>query len=207
MPGLLAGPVSGIMDRQKGKGSASQSFLQRIGTSAAQAAGAGNIACTVASVASPISPGSNNNDNVLVAWVLPAGLFDIAGRGICVTAMGSVAANVNSKRIKIIIGATTQTVGSAVSGGTTIADTGAYTTNNAVGWSISAQVFKYGNPASNTQIALHQSAVIGLTNSTLVVPTALTLTESGAINLCITGNAVTTASDIALNFAELFATN
>jgi hypothetical protein len=40
-----------------------------------------------------------------------------------------------------------------------------------------------------------------------VVPTALTLTESSSWLLAITGNAATTATDIAMNFAELFATN
>ena len=44
MPGNLLGIVNGIMDRQKGKGSAESSFLQRIGKSAAQAAGSGNVA-------------------------------------------------------------------------------------------------------------------------------------------------------------------
>lgn len=204
MPGVLIGPVSGVMDRQKGRGSAANSFLQQIGKSAAQAGGSGNVACLVSA---GINPGSINNDNVLAAWVLPANLFDIAGRGILVTGMGSVANNVNSKRIKIIVAATTQTVGSAVVGGTTVADTGAYTTTGAAGWQISAQIFKYGNPGSNTQIALHQAAVIGSTNGALVVPSALTLTETGTINVCITGNAVTTATDITLNFAELFATN
>jgi hypothetical protein len=192
------------MDRQKGKGSAESSFLQRIGKSSAQAAGSGNVACIVSA---GINPGSINNDNVLASWTIPANFFDIAGRGIQVTAMGSVANNTNSKTIKIIAGCTTATVGSAVTGGTTIAASAAYTTTGAAGWQIIAQIFKYGNPGSNTQIALHQSVIIGTTTTALIVPTALTLTESSSFLIAVTGNAVTTATDIALNFAEVFATN
>lgn len=204
MPGLLTGSTTGIMDRQKGKGSAESSFLQRIGRSAAQAAGSGNVA---ALVSAGINPGSTNTDNVLAAWTIPANIFDVAGRGLAITAMGSVAANVNSKQIKIWAGATTATVGSAIVGGTLIADSGAYTTNNAVGWQLAAQIFKYGNPGSNTQVALHQAATIGLTVGTLIVPALLTLTESSSFIIAVTGKAVTTATDISLNFAEVFATN
>jgi hypothetical protein len=204
MPGSLITPQNGFQDRMKGKGMASSSFLQQIGRSSALAAGSGNVAATVSA---GINPGSTNNDNVLAAWTIPANMFDIAGRGIQITAMGSVASNTNSKRIKIIIGATTAVVGSAVTGGTTVADSGAYVTTGAAGWSISAQVFKYGAFGSNTQVALHQTAVINITNGALVVPSLLTLTESSSFLIAVTGNAVTTATDIALNFAEVFATN
>lgn len=204
MPGYLQTAVTGFQDRMKGKGMCSSSFLQQIGNSTALAGGSGNVAVTVSA---GINPGATNVDNVLVSWTLPQNLLDVAGRGVQITAMGSVANNTNSKRIKIIWGCTAAVVGSTVSGGTTIADTGAYTTTGAAGWQIQAQVFKYGAKNSNTQIALHQGAVIGATNGALSVPSALTSTESGLIIVAITGNAVTTATDIALNFAELFATN
>ena len=205
MPGYLTGPVTGFQDRMKGKGMCSSSFVQQIGSSAALAAGAGNIAALV----SPgVNPGATNVDSVLAAWTIPANLFDVAGRGVQITAMGGVANNTNSKRIKIIWSPSTAVVGSTVgSGGPVIADTGAYTTAGAAGFQIMAQVFKYGAKGSNTQIALHQGAVIGATNGALTSPAALTSTESGTILVAITGNAVTTATDIALNFAELFATN
>ena len=151
MPGFLTGPVTGFQDRMKVKGMCSSSFLNQIGKSAALVAGSGNIAVTASA---GINPGATNADNVLVAWTLPANLFDIAGRGLQITAMGSVANNTNSKRIKIIWGATTAVVGSTVTGGTTIADTGAYTTTGAAGWQIMAQVFKYCAAGSNTQIGL-----------------------------------------------------
>jgi hypothetical protein len=205
MPGFLVGPLSGFVDRMKGKGMCSSGFLTQIGQSTALVAGSGNAAVYCNSAG--ISPGSNNNDNVLVSWVIPAKMFDITGRGLQVTAMGSVANNTNSKRIKIFSGCTTAVVGSAVTGGTLIADSGAYTTTGAAGWEIAAQIFKTGAGGSNTQIALHQAAQIGATTSGLVVPTALTLTESSSFILAVTGNAVTTANDIVMNFAELFVTN
>ena len=200
MPGLLTGSTTGIMDRQKGKGSAESSFLQRIGRSSAQAAGSGNIA---ALVSAGINPASTGADFVLASWTIPANLFDISGRGFQLTAMGGML-NATSKTVKIIAGATTAVVGSAVTGGTTIATTGAVTLSG--GWQISAQVFKYGNPGSNTQVALHQASVVGATNSALTAPSLLTLTESSSFLLCVTGNAAT-AGDLTLNFAEVFATN
>ncbi len=205
MPGFLTGPINGIMDRQKGKGTTSSAFLQQIGKSTAMAAGSGNIVAQVLGTA--VNPGATGADNVLAAWSLPANFFDSAGRGLLITAMGSVANNVNSKRIKIYFGCTTATVGSTVTGGTVIADTGAYTTTGAAGWAVAAQVVKYGNPGSNTQLALHQAAQIGSTVGALLVPTALTAAENAAIIVAVTGNAVTATTDILYNFGEIFGTN
>ena len=205
MPGFLNGPVTGFTDRSKGRGVVSSSWLQQIGNSAAQAAGAGNIAATA--LGTPVNPGAINSDNVLAVWTLPANLFSKAGVGVMVTAMGSVANNTNAKRIKIYWGCTTAVVGSAVSGGVVIADSGAYAITGAAGWSIEAQVFKYGAPGSNTQLALHQSAQIGATVGALITPSVLTSVESSNILVAITGNAATALTDIAYFWGEIFATN
>jgi len=149
-----------------------------------------------------VTPGSTGNDNVLAVFTLPANSFDIAGRGICLTALGSFAATVNTKRVKLIVGATTAVVGSAVSGGTTIADTGAVTTNGA-GWCISAEVYKFGAAGSNTQIGVHQPTQIGAAVSSLLPPVSLTFPENAPILIAITGNATTAASDIVFNLATL----
>lgn len=205
MPGFLSGPQSGFTDRSKGKGVVSSSWLGQIGKSAAQASGGGVLAAVNSA---GINPGATNADNVLLSWLIPANLFDVAGRALELQANGSVANNTNSKRIKIIVNPATAVVGSTVgAGGTTIADTGAYTTTGAVGWQIGAFISKYGAPGSNTQIAIHSPTIIGSTTSSLVVPSPLTLNESSSFLIAITGNAVTTANDIALNFAQLFATN
>ena len=204
MPGFLSGPNSGYTDRAKGKGTVSNSWLAQIGKSTAQASGGGVVGAVNSA---SITPGSINNDNVLAVWQIPANIFDTAGRAIEIQANGSVANNANSKRIKIIVGATTAVVGSAVVGGTTVADTGAYTTTGTAGWQIGAIISKYGAAGSNTQVAVHAPTIIGNTTGSLVVPSFLTLTENASFLLVITGNAVTTATDIVLNFAQLFATN
>ena len=116
-------------------------------------------------------------------------------------AVGSVGATANNKRIKIIYNPTAAVVGSTVSGGTIIADTGTSTVSGA-GWSLSAQVFKYGAAGSNTQLAIHQAAQVGSIVSSLIAPAAVTAVESGAILVAVTGNAGTATSDIILNFFE-----
>lgn len=147
-----------------------------------------------------IQPGSTANDNVLAVFTLPAGTFDIAGRGLQLRAMGTFGATANAKTIKIIVNPTTFVVGSAVVGGTTIASSGAVTQNGG-GWMLEGSIFKYGVAGSNTQIAFMSNRAF----STAVQPTAptlLTLTESVAVPIAITGNAATAATDILFNFLQ-----
>jgi hypothetical protein len=153
------------------------------------------------------NPGSINTVNVLAVFSLPAGAFDAANRGIQIQAIGTFANNVNSKTVNVVFNATTAVVGSAVSGGTVIATTGAFTTAAAVAWEISASVFKYGAAGSNTQLAIHNSSQIGATVTALTAPTLLTATESGNILIAITGDAVTTATDIALYYLVIAGCN
>lgn len=153
-----------------------------------------------------ITPTATGVDNVLAVFSLPASSFDIAGRGLNFLAMGSFAANASNKQVKIIYNATTAVVGATVTGGVTIADTGT-SAGNAVGWQVEANVFKYGLPGSNTQLGIHQSAQVGATVSTLLIPNALTAVESGAILVAVTGKATTTATDILLAFWEVNAMN
>src|SRR5262249_42093494 len=137
----------------------------------------------------------------------PAGSFDQANRGISITAQGSFGATGNNKRIKIVFNPASATVGSTVgAGGTTVADTGTVTTNGG-GWSLSANVFKYGAAGSNTQIGVHQRAQVGAAVAALLARSLITGTESGAILIAVTGNAATAASDIVFNFLEVNALN
>ena len=154
-----------------------------------------------------VNPGATGADNVLAVYSLPANSLDIAGRCLNIFAQGNVANNTNSKRVKIYVGCTTAVVGSTVTGGTVVADTGAYTTTGAAGWIVEANVVKYGANGSNTQYGLHASAQVGATVGSLLVSSALTMTESGAILIAVTGNAATTATDITLNFFEVNAMN
>lgn len=155
---------------------------------------AGNV--NVQTSAAGLGNAADTTDDVLFTFALPAGALDQAGRQVNVVAGGKTAANGNNKRVKIWWGTTTQTVGSAVAGGTLIADTGVITTN-AGGWQVLAQVTKYGTLGANTQIAQGQT-MAGTTHGGTNVPVALTAVESAAINITITGASPTTgaASDV-----------
>jgi hypothetical protein len=154
------------------------------------------------------SPGATGSDYVLAVYNLPAGAFDANGRGLNIMACGTMAgSHVNT--VKIIVGATAPVVGQVISGGTTIASmvTTAAASGNG-GWQISANIFKSGALGSNTQIALHEASQSGSQLGTLVAPTTnLALAENAIIPIAITGNAATTAADIAFNFLEVNAMN
>ena len=204
MPGFLIGPLTGFTDRSKGKGVVSSSWLAQVGKSAAQAAGGGVVA---AGFGLSISPGSINNDNVLAVWTIPSNLFDIAGRSLQFWLTGSVANNTHSKELKLWVAPTTAVVGSAITGGTLVADSGAYTTTGAAGWSMGVQIAKYGAAGSNTQRAYHQSTQIGNTVSALLPQTSLTLTEAASFTVALTGDAVTATTDIVFDAYEIYASN
>lgn len=169
----------------------------------------GNIFNSLTVNASGIAASATGADNVLAVFSIPAYTFDgisSTNRGIQFVAIGSSGGNTNNKRVKIIYNATTAVVGSTVSGGTLIADTGTFSSSGAA-WSLSAQIFKYGAAGSNTQLAIHNAAQVGSAVSALIAPQAATAVESGTILVAVTGNAATTASDVSLNFFEPIGTN
>lgn len=165
----------------------------------------GNYVAQIASAG--INPVGTANDNVVAVFQIPASFFDVAGRGINILAQGSTVSNVNTKTIKIIIGAANPVVGQTISGGTTIASIVLNSAAGSGGWQLEANVYKYGNTGSNTQIALHAAGQGGNVVASLSSPSLLTLAENGVINVAITGNAATAASDIVFNFLEAFAMN
>jgi hypothetical protein len=187
-----------------GTGVEPSSNLEQFGAGAATILAEGNVNRQISSAG--IQPGATGADNVLAVFSIPANSFDISGRGVGITAQGSFGATANNKRIKLIFNATTAVVGATVTGGTTVADTGTIATNGG-GWSLQANVFKYGVNGSNTQIGLHQQAQIGNAVAALLAPSLTTATESGAILVAVTGNATTAASDIVFNFLEVNAMN
>ena len=187
-------------------GSSPASEATQFGSGTATMGAEGNIIGGRYVVSAGVNPGATGADNVLAVYTLPANSFDAALRGLNIVANGSVAANGNNKRIKLYYGCTAAVVGSTVSGGTVICDTGTVTTSGA-GWSVEANVYKYGAVGSNTQMAFHVSAQVGLTVGTLLAPSLVTATESAGIIIAVTGNATTTATDITYNFLELNAMN
>jgi hypothetical protein len=177
------------------------SEVTQAGLSTATIAAEGNVNRQIFAV--PGVNGSVGGDYVMAVYTLPALAFDTLGRGITITAQGSFGGNTNNKTIKIIFNPTTAVVGGTVgSGGNTIATTGVVTTNGS-GWSLQANVFKYGALGANTQLGIHQAAQCAAVVQALTVPQNLTATESSAILIAVTGNCGTTVGDIALNFWEV----
>jgi hypothetical protein len=164
--------------------------------------------------------GADVTDDILAGVVIPAGAFDVAGRGLCITAQGVTGATANNKRFKLWVNPTMsgQTAtngvisGGTVSAGTTICDSGAWvngtTPNNATGWSAQANLFKYGAAGSNTQYA-QGTPILGTLHGGILAPVFLTLTESAAITIVVTGASYTTsaANDVKLDFFEVNAMN
>ncbi len=143
-----------------------------------------------------VSPASTGSDLVMATFTIPALSFDIFGRTAVFEAFGTRAAGTNTTAAKIIINCTTAVVGSAVSGGTTIATCTATAAGSAGGWSMGAQLTKYGVAGSNTQNAVHFAGQSGSVALTLTAPQFLTLTESAALLCALTINCTTTATDL-----------
>lgn len=152
----------------------------------------GNLFVAASALASPAGLSA---DVVMASFSIPPLTFDIAGRGIVFEAYGGSTSSANAKTVKIIVGCTAAVVGSTVSGGTTIASSGSFTTITG-GWFIGSQIFKYGAPGSNTQIATHFSVQTGASPQALLAPQALTLAENAAILCAVTLNVAVTASDL-----------
>lgn len=167
---------------------------------------AGNLSVQVSSAG--LGNAADTTDDVLMTYALPANVFDVAGRQITIVAAGKTAATANNKQIKIWFGTTTQTVGLAVAGGTLILGSGVVTTNNG-GWLATVQVTKYGAAGSNTQLANCGQIAAGATHLGAAAPVALTATESGAINITVTGASSTTgaANDVLCQLLDISIAN
>lgn len=163
-----------------------------------------------------VNPGATGADNVLAVFSIPANAFDgltslTIQRGLQIEAMLTLAANTNVKTIKIIFNATTAVVGTTVTGGTTIASSGALATATQTSLSIKAAVYKTGAPGSNTQVGYSVGITVPVQTTAgttpMTAPTAIAAVENAPILIAITGNAATTATDIALNIAEITGLN
>jgi hypothetical protein len=190
-----------------GSGIEPSSNLEQFGSGTATMLSEGNI---YHYASAGLNPAGTGGDYVVGVYTIPANSFDgMAGtnRGVSFNAFGGFAANANTKRAKIFYAPTTAVVGSVISGGTLLADTGAYSTNGAVGWNLSAQVFKYGAAGSNTQYGQCTGIIIGTTHGGMGAPLALTANESAPILVAVTANATTAATDITLSSLQCNAMN
>ena len=133
-----------------------------------------------------INPGGTGQDYVVASFSLPANSLDgISNRILQFSASGNLAANSNNKTMKLFFNCTTATVGSAVTGGTTIATT-SVSTGSGVGWMLTATVAKYGAPNSNTQIYQETGTIVGTVHGGLGVAGAITATENAPILCAVT---------------------
>lgn len=161
----------------------------------------GNINVQIS--AAGINPGATGADNVLAAFFVPGSCLDQAFRGLSILVQGSIVNNANTKRVKIIVNPATAVVGSTVgAGGTTVADTGSVTTVGG-GFSLAANIFKYGGLGSNTQLGLHQQSIIGATPGALLAPSLVTANEAAGFWIAVTGAAGTATTDIVFNFLQI----
>ena len=143
------------------------------------------------------APAGTGSGYIVALATIPANAFDAANRNVTISANGNFAANGNNKAISIVVNPTAPAVGSVVSGGTTIAASGTVATNGSA-WALAADIIKTGANGSNTQTALHQSAVCGSVVEVLTACQSLTLPENAAITVAIVINNTTTAGDATL---------
>lgn len=155
----------------------------------------GNISVQCPGVAGGQAPGATGADNVVLVYSIPASSFDQAGRMIGAEAWIQFAANANSKRAKLWFNPTAAVVGSTITGGTLMADTGAVTQSGGSAL-LSGSVIKRGAANSNTQTVLPGGAVLAASHAGLSTPSAdTTATENAAILVAVTINNATTATD------------
>ena len=173
-------------------------------------------------VGNPIAGNAaDTTDDIIGGIVLPANVFDTFGRGLNILAQGITGATTNNKRFKMFVNPTVsgatlnadQSVsGGKVTAGTPIADSGAWvngtTPNNAAGWSIQANFFKYGAAGANTQYS-QASCILGTLHGGISPPVFLTQPENAFMLIVVTGSSYTTgaANDIKLNFLDVTGLN
>ena len=183
MPGILTGPLTGFIERQKGKGFVELSALQRMGKSAAAMAGGGNL--SVQSSAAGVGNGADTTEDVLFTATLPANILDVVGRQIILEAFGAIAATSANKTVEIF--------------GSSIVYTAVVATTTATGdWQAQLIITKVG---SNTQIAIGTVDFAGATTVRGVTKSlAGTESDTAAITVKVTGtSSVATANLVTCN--------
>jgi hypothetical protein len=191
MPGYLIGPITGFVDRMKGKGTCSSSFLQQIGKSSAQSAGGGNIFSFLS--AAGVGNGADATDDTIASCSLPANVFDIAGRCVTVQAWGTTTSGAVVKTVQFKFGASAlQSVVVEPSGAT-----------GAGAWQLNVQIYKI---SSNVQGLLFQAdasgtptTVLGISAGRGIIYVAGAEVDTAAIPLVITGKGPSTANTVLCN--------
>lgn len=154
-----------------------------------------------------VSPTATGVDNVIAVYSLPANSLDGTGnRGLTITAIGTFATNTHNKEVKLFWAPVVASLGSTISGGTLLADTGTVSTNGG-GWWVGGNVFKYGAANSNTQLCTSNGAISGGTHNGVSATTTAGATESAAILIAVTANTATTTTDVSVSLFVTSAQN
>lgn len=197
MPGFLIGPVTGFIDRMKGKGMCSSSFLQQIGKSAALSAGGGNISF-FSSVAG-VGNGADATADTLFQAIIPANFFDVPGRCLGIQASGTVGATSATKTVAFVWG-----------GGSLNQQIVQYTTTNAGTWQFTGMIWKISSSVQGVLWQADASGTVasllggGAVTRSLVQTLTGSETDTAAITMKITGQcSSSTANVVVCNYACL----
>jgi hypothetical protein len=185
MPGFLVGPLTGFVDRMKGKGTCSSSFLQQVGKSSAQSAGGGNIYSSLS--AAGVGNGADSTDDTLMSLSLPANILDIAGRNIVVMAWGTIGATSATKTVQFKFGAAS------------LLSMASWTTTTVGSWQITLSIYKI---SANVQGLVYQvdaanaATTLGIAVGRAISYVAGAEVDTAAIPLVVTGKV---SSSVAAN--------
>jgi hypothetical protein len=179
MPGSIT-VVSGLIERQLGRGVVASSALQRIGKGGTFANGGGQILLDL-SVAG-VGNGADSTEDTLFTHALPANTLDVVGRCITLLAWGSVPATSATKTARVYFGAISASAG--------------YTTTQTGNWQIYMMIWKQAN---NVQLALSEVDAIGATTARQVTPvTNGAETDTAAITVKVTGQSSAATANLVL---------
>lgn len=156
-----------------------------------------NLYRTCPGVAAAVAPAATAGDYVVGVFSLPADAFDQANRCFNAEAWVGFGSNGDTKRWKIFFNPSAAVVGSLITGGTLMFDSGAITTSGGSA-NGSGRVVKRGAPGSNTQTVL-----TGSVSSDAAASVDTTAIETAPILVAVTINCTTTASDCVLEDFEV----
>lgn len=170
MPGFLLGPITGFVDRMKGKGMCSSSFLQQFGKGAALCAGGGNLASFVSQAG--IGNGADTTEDTLFTGSLPPNSMDVVGREMSIQAWGNISATSATKTARVYWGSTV------------LATIQATTTQTGV-WIVNATIIKTGANAQTACVAIDTSISGSLVRTASIL--SPNETDTAAIVMKVTG--------------------
>lgn len=191
MPGII-GPITGFIERQKGKGYVESSALQRFGKGGASVAGGGNLFVGVNAAGQ--GNGADTTEDVLFTMSLPANCFDIQGRQLVIEAYGSIAATSATKNARVYFGSTV------------LVNFAATTTQTGV-WSCVATITRGQAASAQSALTLTDTTISGafVRAASIASPTE---SETAAIVLKVTGqSSIATANLVTCNAFTVSAYN